>query len=195
MTTRRRFLGSLGVIGRKHASRDGASGAAAARHARRHPPPFLRARVPEGLARLGSQAKYSAFPAAGGWSRASSRISTAACASAILSLASTPGVWFDAGAAEANRIQRLCNEYAGHGASIPAASGCLRPSDDRHRLAHEIEYAFDTLKADGVGLQTNYGDKWPGDPFYKPVFEELNRRKAVVYFHPAGRGMLWTTER
>jgi predicted TIM-barrel fold metal-dependent hydrolase len=48
----------------------------------------------------------------------------------------------------------------------------------------EIEYAFDTLQADGVGLQSNYGDKWLGNPVYKPVFEELNRRKAVVYVHP-----------
>jgi hypothetical protein len=54
-------------------------------------------------------------------------------------------------------------------------------------VASEILYVLDVLKPDGVGLQTNYGDKWPGDPVYKPVFEELNRRKAVVYFHPTLR--------
>ena len=47
-----------------------------------------------------------------------------------------------------------------------------------------IEYAFDTLKADGVGILTSYGDKWLGDPVFAPVFEELNRLRATVYTHP-----------
>ena len=38
--------------------------------------------------------------------------------------------------------------------------------------------------ADGTNLQTNYGDKWLGNPVYKTVLEELNRRKAVIYVHP-----------
>jgi predicted TIM-barrel fold metal-dependent hydrolase len=58
------------------------------------------------------------------------------------------------------------------------------PMIDVDSSLKEIDYALGTLKADGFGLQTNYGDKWPGDPAYRRIFEELNRRKAVVYFHP-----------
>jgi 6-methylsalicylate decarboxylase len=48
----------------------------------------------------------------------------------------------------------------------------------------EIEYAFNTLQAEGVGVITSYGNKWLGDPLFAPVLLELNRRKAILYSHP-----------
>ncbi len=105
----------------------------------------------------------------------------------VLSLASTPGVWFDLGADAAGRIARACNDYAAEMVrGNPKRFGLFAALSmlDIDATLKEIEYAFGALNADGVGLQSNYGDKWLGDPAYKPVLEELNRRKAVAYVHP-----------
>ncbi len=123
------------------------------------------------------------------WSRERSveELDKSGVRSAILSLPSTPGVWFDAGAAEANRMARTCNDFGARMVGdYPGRFGLFAtlPMLDIDSTLRELEYALDALKADGVCLQTNYGDKWPGAPFYKPVFEELDRRKAIVYFHP-----------
>ena len=106
---------------------------------------------------------------------------------AVLSVASTPGLWFDTGPESAGRMVRICNDY---GAEMmrdnPGRFGLFATLSmlDIDATLKEIEYAFDTLKADGVGLQSNYGDKWLGNAAYKLIWDELNRRKAVVYVHP-----------
>ena len=110
-----------------------------------------------------------------------------AVTTSVLSLASTPGTWFDAGPQAAHDMARLCCDFAAEMVrDKPGRYALFAPLSmlDTDATLKEIEYALDTLKADGVNLQTNYGDKWLGDPDYQPVFEELNRRKAVVYVHP-----------
>jgi predicted TIM-barrel fold metal-dependent hydrolase len=105
----------------------------------------------------------------------------------VLSLASTPGTWFDAGAEAAHKTATMCREFAAKmRQDYPGRFGVFAPLSmvDPDVTLKEIEHAFDAIKADGINLQTNYGDKWLGDPAYKPVLEELNRRKAVIYVHP-----------
>jgi len=49
----------------------------------------------------------------------------------------------------------------------------------------EIEYALDTLKCDGIVMLTNYGGQYLGNSIFEDAFKELNKRKTVVYVHPA----------
>ena len=89
--------------------------------------------------------------------------------------------------ATAVRLTRECNEYISRlSADHPGRFGLFAslPLPNIDASLTEVAYAFDTLKADGIALFTSYGDKWLGDPAFNPVFEELNRRRAVVYTHP-----------
>ncbi len=106
-------------------------------------------------------------------------------ATSILSLP-IPGAWHG-GAAMSSKLARIGNEFgakvaADHRARFGFFASIPLP-DVKSSLA-EIAYALDTLRADGIALQTSYDNRWPGDPAFAPVFDELNRRKAVVFVHP-----------
>ena len=60
----------------------------------------------------------------------------------------------------------------------------MLPLPHINESSKQIEYAFDMLNVDGVGIITNYGDKWLGYSYFDPIWQELNRRKATIYTHP-----------
>ena len=107
-----------------------------------------------------------------------------AVASAIASIA-PPGVFFG-DAPKAAKLARSCNEFIADAVrSHPSRFGhfAVLPLPDIDASLREIAYAFDELRADGIGMLSSYDDMWPGDPAFAPVFEELDRRQAAVYVH------------
>ncbi|KER74531.1 amidohydrolase [Burkholderia cepacia] len=104
----------------------------------------------------------------------------------VLSL-TAPGVQGWNGQAKRD-MARQVNEYvAGLVAQRPTRFGnfATLPLPDVDGTLAEIGHAFDTLKADGVVLLSNYGGVYLGDPAFESVWAELDRRRAVVFIHPA----------
>jgi predicted TIM-barrel fold metal-dependent hydrolase len=122
------------------------------------------------------------------WTTAASlaRMDEAGVATSMLSV-TMPGVWKSTDVPGSVALARQCNERMTQTAhDHPGRFGVLAalPLPQIDASLAEIAYALDVLHADGIGLLSNYDSVPLGDPRFAPVFEELNRRKAVVYIHP-----------
>ena len=180
-TSRRAFLGSLAALGAGAlfpgcATTEGAAESPARIDVHHH------IAFPEFLAQLKARKRGHAP-----WSvqRSLEDMDKSGIRTSVTSLIN-PGVWIG-DVPFGRKASREANEYAarlrtdhrgrfGMFASIPLpdTEGSLR----------EIEYAYDTLKTEGIYLIVSYDGKYLGDASFWPVLEELNRRKAVVYTHP-----------
>ncbi|RMD44246.1 hypothetical protein DV735_g845, partial [Chaetothyriales sp. CBS 134920] len=105
---------------------------------------------------------------------------------AILSI-TAPGACIVEGRWDLARL--LNNKAAAIRDSNPAKFGfflTLANVLDTDAALAEIAFGFDQLHADGVCLFTRYGanNTYLGHRELKPIWTELNRRKAVVFVHP-----------
>ena len=104
---------------------------------------------------------------------------------AMLSV-SSPGVHFgDDGAAR--KLAREVNEEGARAAhDHPGRFGLFAalPLPDVDGAIAEAAYAFDTLGADGVTVESNHRGIYMGDPKFDPLMAELDRRRAVMFMHP-----------
>lgn len=103
----------------------------------------------------------------------------------ILSV-STPGA-HTGDSQKARSLARQCNEFLAelvHARPDRFGGFACLPLPDVEPSLQELSYALDDLELDGVVLFTNSVGVYLGDLSLEPIFDELERRKAVVYVHP-----------
>jgi predicted TIM-barrel fold metal-dependent hydrolase len=109
-------------------------------------------------------------------------------ATAILSMVLPSALFAQAdGVAAARRLARSANEMAAVAIRMhPDRFGAFAslPLPDVDGALAELDYALGTLGLDGVVLLTNANGVYLGDRRLEPVFDELDRRRAVVFLHP-----------
>jgi 6-methylsalicylate decarboxylase len=85
-------------------------------------------------------------------------------------------------------LARACNEESTSiVAEVPGRLGLFAslPLPDVDASLEEVRRSLDDLGADGVVVFTNTEGVYLSDPRLDPVLEELNRRAALVFLHPA----------
>ena len=104
---------------------------------------------------------------------------------AVMSV-STPGVHVG-DSEKARLLARRCNEFAAELVNTRpdrfAGFACI-PLPEVDASLEELAYALDVLRLDGVVVFTNSTGVYLGEASLEPVFEELERRRSVVFVHP-----------
>ncbi len=103
---------------------------------------------------------------------------------------SSPGVHFGDDAAARDLARRLNEEAARLKIAHPGRIGyfACTPLPDVKGAIAEVRHAFDTLDADGVVFETNFQGVYLGDDRLAPLYEEMDRRSAVLFLHPTSPG-------
>jgi predicted TIM-barrel fold metal-dependent hydrolase len=104
---------------------------------------------------------------------------------AVLSF-SAPGISFASGL-QARQLARRLNEAAAErrvrtNGRLGAFAVLTLPDVDG--ALDEMAYALDELELDGIGLLTNIGGRYLGDPAFDAIFAEAERRGTVISTHP-----------
>lgn len=89
---------------------------------------------------------------------------------------------------ELKAFARSINEgFSAIVAKYPTRFGAFAflPFDDIDAAISEIVYALDVLKLDGIASSAHFEGAYLGDPRYETWFAEMNRRKVVLFVHPA----------
>jgi len=145
-------------------------------------PPFYKPAVLEWLGRLGGRSA-----AIDQWTpeRSIAALDEAAKARAVLSI-STPAVTLENRRAAIEMAHR-CNDY---GAELSErypdrlAFFATLPMPDVDASLGELERSSKLPRAAGAVLLTSYDGRYLGEPAFDPLFEELDRRRALVFVHP-----------
>jgi predicted TIM-barrel fold metal-dependent hydrolase len=114
-----------------------------------------------------------------------------AIGTAVLSI-SSPSVHFIRGRAAIALARAVNEEAASLMRAHPGRFGCFAtlPLGNMRAALAELAYALDNLDLDGIALETNTHGKYLGHAYFRPLFDELNRRRAVVFLHPTSPACL-----
>ncbi len=114
---------------------------------------------------------------------------------AVVSI-SSPGIYFKDDDFTI-KLARFCNEYTAElKKKFPGTFGGFAslPLPNVNASLNELEFALDELNLDGICLMTNYNGKYLGDDSFDIIFDEINKREAVVFIHPTDPAEIYDKE-